>query len=142
MFILMCCICRISIGSLDAVDIPTRQASYSMRGFGSTECLIPSPQANAIEFKTASFSWHTSGISLEEESQLVGGGEVLQNLNLAIPEGKLVVVHGAVGSGTYLSNCQSENRLTRHPRYVCRPSQCLKPFVVLLCPSMKSCCAR
>ena len=137
--------CRISIGSLDAMDIPHRRPRHSLGAFGSADDMSPLPEPSAITFDSASFSWQTTGASHfdltsdstdyrgtnsesqnSEDSRLlqqtengnwetsiavrdaqegcgnlgtIGAGIVLRDINIAIPEGKFVVVQGAVGSG-------------------------------------------
>ena len=107
--------CRFSFGSLETIDIPSsRQRPTSSVAFGSSDDFGKhSQQPVAIEFISASFSWH----DLPKDSRLRQGENglhewsaetagrsnlVLRDIDVSIPEGKLTVVHGEVGSGATL----------------------------------------
>ena len=108
--------CRFSFGSLEAIDIPaSRQHQTSAAAFGSSDDFAKHyQQAVAIEFVHASFAWEmlseNSTLGLGENSLHHWSGDtagrrssiVLRDVDLAIPGGRLTVVHGEVGSGTSL----------------------------------------
>lgn len=104
--------CRLSFGSLDAIDIPSEKRQHSSAAFGSNHLLSSRPeQAMAIEFNGASFTWqaHSPGVvgvsasmspnPRPSSSRGWRSGLVLQDIDLSIPEGKLTVIYGDIGSG-------------------------------------------
>ena len=94
--------CRPNPGGLNATDIPKRPRSGLSAAFGSVENFAPGPAPQAVEFQAASFSWQidsAAGAETSASSGLIGKGTVLRDVSLTIPQGKLVVIHGPVGSG-------------------------------------------
>ena len=107
--------CRLSYGSLETMDIPSgRQRPASSAAFGSSDDFGKhSLPPVAIEFACASFSWQmlTKDCRLGEgengghhwSAETAGSRDlVLRDIDLSIPQGKLTVVHGEVGSGAAL----------------------------------------
>lgn len=112
--------CRLSFGSLEAINIPSAlQNSRSGDAFGSAEQLSQHTSPSmAIEFTNASFSWRAqplrSHLNPREGPEAVPwhsqednrrSNLVLRNIDLSIPEGKLTIVYGEVGSGRF--SCQN-----------------------------------
>ena len=114
---------RISFGSLDTIDIPAQKHRRLLPGaFGSDDQLGKhAGQATAIEFTSASFSWSAqpavlgshsaSPHSAQALSEARRSSLVLRDINISIPEGKLTVVYGEVGSGK-LSHFKTPQRQT------------------------------